>query len=118
MSGKSFDNNSIFENLFSFIQNNKIIDCSENVCSVLFYYVFCTACIENNNVFDFDISTFEKILNKASSNNFAHEYKLINAIIQNDLALVRNFDFSVFSASYGKKECNNFLNIFDSKFNL
>jgi hypothetical protein len=81
-------------------------DCSENICVVLFYYVFCTSSVGKANIFDFDFSAFEKILSKVSSAGFANENKLINAIAQNDLAFVRSFDFSVFNSTYGKKECN------------
>lgn len=81
-------------------------ECSENICVVLFYYIFCTSSIEKANIFDFDFSAFEKILSKVSSESFVNENNLINAIAQNDLPLVRSFDFAVFNSTYGKKECN------------
>ena len=83
-------------------------DSTENICVVLFYYIFCTTSVEKNNIFDFDISTYEKVLNKISSNRFENEIKLINSIVNNDLTFVRNFDFSVFSSVYGKKDCKFF----------
>jgi len=81
-------------------------ECSENICIVLFYYIFCSSSVEKENIFDFDISAFEKILSKVSSANFANEIKLINNIANNDLVFIRSFDFSVFGSTYGKKECN------------
>lgn len=97
-------NISVFESLFNFVQNN-IGDCSENICVVLFYYIFCTSSVEKNIMFEFDLSAFEKILNKISSANFSNENKLINAIINNDLNSIKSFDISVFNTIYGKKEC-------------
>jgi len=84
---------------------NNINDCSENICVVLFYYIFCSSSVEKANIFDFDITAFEKILINVSPASFESENKLINAIANNDLTLIRSFDFSVFNSTYGKKEC-------------
>lgn len=104
VSGKSHLNFTIFESLYNLVKNN-MDECSENICIVLFYYIFCSSSIEKAKIFDFDIASFEKIMSKVSSASFANENKLINAIANNDLTVIRSFDFSLFHANYGKKEC-------------
>ncbi len=98
-------NISVFERLFNFVQND-IQECSENICVIIFYYIFCTSSVEKNIIFEFDLSAFENILNKNSLNNFSNENRLLNAINNNDLSLIKNFDVSLFNGVYGKKECN------------
>ena len=97
-------NYTVFESLFNFVKTN-MSECSENICVVMFYYIFCTSSVVKANVFDFDFPAFEKLLSKVSSANFSNENKLINAIANSDLAFVRSFDFSVFNSTYGLKEC-------------
>jgi len=103
------NNVTIFESFFNFLKNNNNFnDCSENICHVIFYYIFCTSSLEKNNIFDFDLPSFKTTLEKVSSGNFENQNKVINAIVNTDLSFTRNFDFSVFNSTYGRKECKKF----------
>ena len=104
MSNRNLSNQSFFEYLFYYFNEN-FAEMSENIANLIFYYIFCKSSLDKMSILDFDLVKFEEILKNSNQKNLV---KFVNA---NNLASIKSFDYNCFEGSFGS-DCKYFFYLF------